>query len=127
MDQKPTGPKNTEGTAREGKADDLPFGAADEKRRADQNATNTAWLIRKVDAAHALLCPGEAGTWQQRAEQLVAAAGRIAGTWHNGLSPGDYRKLAAWFADPKRKPALTAFTAGAARDAASAFEAANRR
>ena len=39
------------------------------------------------------------------------------------LSLPDWMRLRDWFADPNRKPANIAFTAGAARDAATAFEA----
>lgn len=47
------------------------------KRTNDQNGLNTRWLIDKIDQAHAKLCPGAIGTWQQRAEQLVRKAARI--------------------------------------------------
>ncbi len=39
----------------------------------------------------------------------------------------DWQKLRDWFANPKRKPANVAFTAGAARDAATAWEAGQAR
>lgn len=42
----------------------------------------------------------------------------------DNLSEYDWDKLVAWMRDPVRKPANTAFTAGAARDAATAFESA---
>lgn len=42
------------------------------------------------------------------------------------MSPYDYEKLVAWFSDQHRKPAQVAFTAGSARDAATAFEAASK-
>lgn len=48
----------------------------DESRRADQLGVNCDWLIAKIDAIHAALCPGQHGSWQQRAEQAVAAAGK---------------------------------------------------
>lgn len=34
----------------------------------------------------------------------------------------EFRRLVDWMKDPKRKPANLAFTAGACRDAARAFE-----
>lgn len=40
----------------------------------------------------------------------------------DGLSAYDYRKLVEWFIDDNRNPATTAFTAGAAKDAATAYE-----
>lgn len=42
----------------------------------------------------------------------------------SGLSALDFTRLRDWFADPQRKPAILAFTAGPARDAAAAFESA---
>jgi hypothetical protein len=42
----------------------------------------------------------------------------------DALSGNEWLKLRDWFADPARKRATSAFTAGAARDAATAFEAA---
>lgn len=44
-----------------------------------------------------------------------------------GLSAFDYERLVEWMADPNRRPAQTAFTAGAARDAARAFEDCQRK
>lgn len=41
-----------------------------------------------------------------------------------GLTEFEWRRLVAWMRDPKREPSHLAFTAGHARDAASAFEAA---
>lgn len=41
-----------------------------------------------------------------------------------GLTELEWRSLVAWMRDPKREPSHLAFTAGHARDAASAFEAA---
>lgn len=49
-----------------------------EKQRADQLGINCRWLIDKIDRVHRALCPGQYGTWQQRAEQAVEAAKRIA-------------------------------------------------
>lgn len=40
------------------------------------------------------------------------------------ISEIDFTRLRDWFADPQRQPANLAFTAGPARDAAYAFEAA---
>lgn len=54
------------------------FGALAEKQRADQLGINCRWLIDKIDRIHQALCPGQCGTWQQRAEQAVEAAERIA-------------------------------------------------
>lgn len=51
--------------------------AADEKARADQLGVNCRWLIDKIDRIHRALCPGQSGTWQQRAEQSVAAAEKL--------------------------------------------------
>jgi len=53
---------------------DLPGEIENEKRRANQLALNCKWLIEQIDTAHAILCPGQRGTWQDRAKQLVAAA-----------------------------------------------------
>lgn len=39
-----------------------------------------------------------------------------------GLSRCDYQRLVEWMDDRNRQPAIIAFTAGAARDAARAFE-----
>lgn len=39
-----------------------------------------------------------------------------------GLSKFEYERLVRWMKDPERKEASAAFTAGAARDAARAFE-----
>lgn len=55
-------------------ADDPLTGLAAEKRRADQSALNTRWLIDKIDRIHEALCPDQTGTWQQRAEQAVEVA-----------------------------------------------------
>ena len=40
----------------------------------------------------------------------------------DSLTASEWLRLSAWFADPDRKPAITSFTAGACRDAATAFE-----
>ena len=45
-----------------------------EKSRADQLWLNITWLVDKIDRIHEVLCPGQNGTWQQRAEQAVKAA-----------------------------------------------------
>jgi hypothetical protein len=47
-----------------------------ETRRAEQLALNSRWLMSQIDRIHKALCPGKAGTWQQLAEQSVAAAER---------------------------------------------------
>lgn len=44
----------------------------------------------------------------------------------SGLSALDFTRLRDWFADPQRKSAMLAFTAGPARDAAAAFESAGK-
>jgi len=38
------------------------------------------WLLEKLDDIHDALCPGQFGTWQQRAEQAVDAAKRLSAT-----------------------------------------------
>jgi uncharacterized protein YmfQ (DUF2313 family) len=43
-------------------------------KRISQMSLNFQWLLERVDAAHAVLCPDKSGTWQQRADQLVEAA-----------------------------------------------------
>lgn len=44
------------------------------KLRVEQLSRNCKWLIGQIDQIHAALCPGELGTWQDRAKQAVAAA-----------------------------------------------------
>src|SRR5436190_8168923 len=39
-----------------------------------QMSINFNWLLVNVDRIHSALCPTMMGTWQQRAEQAVAAA-----------------------------------------------------
>ena len=58
-------------------SDNLLSDGDSEKRRADQNAMNSGFLREKIDQIHAVLCPGERGTWQERSEQAVAAAKRL--------------------------------------------------
>jgi len=41
---------------------------------------------------------------------------------NTGLSAFEYKQLVEWMKNPNRKPAYTAFTVGACRDAARAFE-----
>lgn len=53
-------------------------------------------------------------------EQLASVLEAIRLLRLGGLSAYDYQKLEAWAADPNRKDANVAFTAGAARDAANA-------
>ena len=43
-----------------------------------QSGINSRWLIAQIEKIHAVLCPGETGTWQQRVEQAVKAAERLA-------------------------------------------------
>jgi hypothetical protein len=50
-----------------------------EQNRAEQLALNCRWLIEKIDIIHSCLCPGQNGTWQQRAEQAVIAAQQTEG------------------------------------------------
>lgn len=50
-------------------------------------------------------------------EEMAALRERI-----DGIPAGEWLRLVEWFADSRRKPADTAFTAGACRDAARAFE-----
>ena len=47
------------------------------KQRSDQLGINCRWLIERIDRIHRALCPDQCGTWQQRAEQAVAAAERL--------------------------------------------------
>jgi hypothetical protein len=59
-------------------------------RRADQLAANCVFLIRKIDVIHRCLCPGQRGTWQQRAEQAAEAALELEARWKAGAaSPVD--------------------------------------
>lgn len=66
-------PENSE-SQQKAVANDALFGVEAEKRRVDQLALNCKWLVDKIDRIHAALCPGQHGTWQQRAEQAVKAA-----------------------------------------------------
>jgi hypothetical protein len=50
----------------------------DARRRAEQMGANVHWLLERIDAIHDALCPGCLGTWQERTDQAVAAAQRIA-------------------------------------------------
>jgi len=43
-----------------------------------QMTVNVLWLVGQIDRIHAALCPGQMGTWQERATQAVEAAERIA-------------------------------------------------
>jgi len=47
----------------------------------DQARTNERWLLDRINRIHAVLCP-VTGTWQERAEQAVAAAEAIGGELH---------------------------------------------
>jgi hypothetical protein len=53
---------------------DALFGIDADKHRAAQLEINCTWLLAKINRIHAALCPGQLGTWQQRAEQAVTAA-----------------------------------------------------
>lgn len=44
---------------------------------AEQMNRNFDWLLKRMDEAHAIHCPGQHGTWQQRAEQLAAVKGEV--------------------------------------------------
>ena len=46
----------------------------DTEQRIKQLSLNADWLRERIDEIHAALCPGQNGTWQQRAEQAVTAA-----------------------------------------------------
>lgn len=56
------------------KDNDDPDGFEPNERRAEQLSKNCRWLINQIDQIHMALCPGELGTWQDRARQAVAAA-----------------------------------------------------
>jgi hypothetical protein len=49
-----------------------------EHDRAEQLARNVRWLIGRLDAIHDCLCPLQWGTWQERADQSVEAAKKVA-------------------------------------------------
>ena len=61
----------------------------------------------------------DSNIWFAKSERLEAenAALKL-----GSLSPLDYKRLVKWMKESKRKPAIIAFTAGACRDAARAFE-----
>jgi hypothetical protein len=43
----------------------------EQKRQIEQLGINQRWLIQQFDALHTILCPGQFGTWQERAVQCV--------------------------------------------------------
>lgn len=47
-----------------------------------QNNVNVRWLIERLDRVHDALCQDKNGSWQQRADQVVEAAERIANPSH---------------------------------------------
>lgn len=49
------------------------FGPTDVERRTKQLELNQRVLISKFDELHAILCPKQMGTWQQRIEQVIVA------------------------------------------------------
>jgi len=51
---------------------------ATEKQRLKQLEINCRWLVDITDRIHDALCPGQYGTWQERAKQAVEAAERLA-------------------------------------------------
>ena len=62
---------------------------------------------------------GEFEAWIKELRDIGLTIDRLR---RGNLSTFDYERLVAWMRDPQRMPASTAFTAGATRDAASAFE-----
>lgn len=54
-----------------------------EKARADQLWLNFKWVIERVERIHHALCPAQRGTWQQRLEQAVEAAEKLAAKSHD--------------------------------------------
>lgn len=48
-----------------------------EINRIKQLSYNCKWLIEQIDQIHAALCPGNIGTWQDRARNTVFAAKEI--------------------------------------------------
>ena len=42
-----------------------------ERKRANQLAVNTKWLVEQFDKLHDILCPEHMGTWQQRVVKVV--------------------------------------------------------
>lgn len=60
---------------------EIPPGAlldATERQRLKQMEINCRWLMDITDRIHDALCPGQYGTWQERAKQAVEAAERLA-------------------------------------------------
>ena len=64
--------------------------------RLEQMSLNFHWVLGRIDDVHVALCRGQHGTWQQRAEQVVAAARAIGATkevtpllkWTDPAPPG---------------------------------------
>jgi hypothetical protein len=83
-------------------------------------------LLAQSSAESAALLPRKLFTLRKENRSLNAEVGRLRAVNHRmmeaGFSEFEYERLVEWFHDPKRKPAIHAFTAGAARTAAYAFE-----
>lgn len=75
----------------------------------------------------ALCKSGFVGMWKDREDIGDSAefARKLRTGRSDNLSAYDFDRLVSWFRDPHRQPAHLAFTAGAARDAATAFETAH--
>ena len=56
---------------------DCPRPDAPDATRVKQLEANTHWLITRIDEIHAILCPDKNGAWQERATQVVEAAGKV--------------------------------------------------
>lgn len=56
---------------------DCPLPDAPDISIVKQLETNSRWLIDRIDEIHAALCPDKNGTWQERATQVVEAAGKV--------------------------------------------------
>jgi hypothetical protein len=50
----------------------------DTAQQIKQLQVNCQWLRERIDDVHDALCPGQIGTWQQRAEQAALAAQQLA-------------------------------------------------
>ncbi len=48
-----------------------------EGKRYEQLIFNCRWLIEQIDKIHTAICPNENGTWQERANQAVAASTKL--------------------------------------------------
>lgn len=45
----------------------------EEKQRLKQMEINCKWLVEVIDQMHDIICPGQYGTWQDRARQVLEA------------------------------------------------------